>query len=76
MSSDTTDGDIVVDAREIDQPFGEITTALGDLAEGERLVLINSFEPEPLYDVLERQGFTYETTRAGPDEWRVTVERA
>lgn len=76
MSSDAIDGDVVVDAREIDQPFGEITSALGDLEEGECLVLINSFEPEPLYDVLERQGFTHETTRVGPDEWRVTVEHA
>lgn len=65
-----------LDAREIDgPPFGAITAALGDLDGDETLVLVNGFEPEPLYDVLEERGFEYETTRADDDEWRVTITR-
>lgn len=75
MSSDPDDV-VRLDVREIDQPFGDIVNALDDLDEGERLVLVNSFEPEPLYEVLEQRGFTHEASRVGPDEWHVTVERA
>ena len=38
-----------LDAREIDgEPFGDIVAALDDLPDDGRLVLVNSFEPEPL----------------------------
>lgn len=64
-----------LDAREIDgEPFTDIMAALEDLPESEQLVLVNSFEPEPLYEVLERRGFTHETTQVADDEWRVTIE--
>jgi uncharacterized protein (DUF2249 family) len=66
-----------LDVREIDgEPFGEIMAALEDLPEGARLRLINSFEPEPLYGVLEDRGFTHETEQVGPDEFHVDVEHA
>lgn len=66
-----------LDVRDIDgEPFGDITDALDALPEGEQLVLVNSFEPAPLYGVLEQRGFTYETTRVADDEWRVTIEHA
>jgi len=63
-----------LDAREIDgEPFGEITDALADLDDGETLVLVNSFEPEPLYAVLDERGFEHDTDRVAPDEWRVEI---
>ncbi len=63
-----------LDAREIDgEPFGHITTALAQLDQDESLLLINSFEPEPLYNVLEQRGFTYETERVDADEWHVLI---
>jgi uncharacterized protein (DUF2249 family) len=66
-----------LDVRTVDgEPFGEITAALSDLPPGETLELINSFEPVPLYDVLDRRGFSYETTQVDADEWRVLIERA
>lgn len=66
-----------LDVREVDgEPFGDIVSALDALSEDETLVLVNSFEPVPLYDVLERRGFAYETTRAGSDEWRVEITHA
>ncbi|MFB6137753.1 MAG: DUF2249 domain-containing protein [Halobacteriaceae archaeon] len=75
--SPTDDAVHRLDVRDLDrEPFGPITEALADLPEGDRLVLVNRFEPEPLYDVLERRGFAYETTQAGPEEWRVEITHA
>jgi len=63
--------------REIDgEPFGPITDALDDLASDERLRLVNSFEPVPPYDVLERRGFGYETEEVAADECHVYIEHA
>jgi uncharacterized protein (DUF2249 family) len=66
-----------LDVRRIDgEPFGDIMAALEDLPADESLVLINSFEPEPLYTVLQQRGFTYDTEQAGSDEWRVEIRHA
>ena len=66
-----------LDAREIDgEPFEDIVAALDELDEGESLLLVNSFEPVPLYDVIEARGFQHETANPSPDEWHVTITRA
>jgi uncharacterized protein (DUF2249 family) len=66
-----------LDVREIDgEPFDNIMTALEELSSDESLLLINSFEPEPLYDVLENRGFEYETTNPSPEVWHVEIRRA
>ena len=66
-----------LDARKVDgEPFGAIMDALADLDDEERLVLHNSFEPEPLYEVLEQRGFAYETTHPEPDVWHVEIRHA
>jgi len=66
-----------LDVRDVDgEPFGEITDALEELSADESLLLIQRFEPVPLYDVLERRGFTYETSNPADDEWHVVIERA
>ncbi|WP_348612832.1 DUF2249 domain-containing protein [Halobaculum rarum] len=65
----------VLDVRESDSPpFERITSALGELDPDETLVIVNSFEPEPLYAELDRRGFAHRATQLGPDEWRVAVE--
>ncbi|MCD2199734.1 DUF2249 domain-containing protein [Halobacterium sp. KA-4] len=70
----TADTDARLDAREIDgEPFSDIVAELDALDDGETLLLVNSFEPEPLYDVLADRGFTYETEQAEADEWRVYI---
>lgn len=75
MDSDTA-ADRTLDVREIDgEPFGEIVSALEALSGEERLVLLSEFEPLPLYGVLEERGFVHEATQAGPDEWRIRIER-
>lgn len=71
-----------LDVRDIDgPPFGDIMSALGSLGDDDRLRLVAGFEPEPLYEVLEARGFTYETecrVREGSDEeeWHVLIETA
>ncbi|MFC4405928.1 DUF2249 domain-containing protein [Haloarchaeobius iranensis] len=71
----TDDATQVLDVRDADgQPFDHIDDALAALSGSERLLLVNAFEPVPLYDVLDRRGFEYETERVAPDEWHVAIE--
>jgi len=66
-----------LDVRDVEgEPFGEIMDALGSLEEGEQLVLVNSFDPEPLYAVLSQRGYSHETEQVAEDEWRVEIEPA
>lgn len=71
------DVDARLDARTIDgAPFDDIVAALESLDDDETLLLVNSFEPDPLYDVLDARGFAYEPEQVASDEWRVYVTRA
>lgn len=66
-----------LDVRTVDgEPFSDIVAALDRLDPGETLVLVNSFEPVPLYDVLEQRGFTHEIEQVTDDEWRIRIEHA
>lgn len=77
MSERAPAADRTLDVREIDgPPFEDITSALSALGTDETLLLVNGFEPEPLYEVLEERGFTYETSRVADDEWYVLIEHA
>ncbi|MFA9518324.1 DUF2249 domain-containing protein [Halopenitus sp. H-Gu1] len=59
-----------------DPPFDRIQAALSDLDPDERLTVVNGFEPEPLYDVLDRRGFSHEAKQVADDEWHVAIEHA
>lgn len=77
MAIEQTNADHQLDAREIDgEPFGDIMDALNNLEPSESLLLINNFEPVPLYSVLEQRGFEHETTNPAPDEWHITIQHA
>lgn len=66
-----------IDVREIDgEPFDDIMTSLEALEPDGTLRVVNSFEPAPLYVVLEQRGFEYETTEVSPDEWHVDITHA
>jgi uncharacterized protein (DUF2249 family) len=69
----------VVDVREDIQrgqePFDRIMHAVADLGEGEELVIVNVFEPVPLYSVLAQRGFVHETARTPEGDWRVTFRQ-
>lgn len=66
--------DSVLDVREIDgEPFGDIIGSLADLDANETLLLISSFEPVPLYNVLSSRGIEHETSQVANDEWHVEL---
>lgn len=66
----------VLDIRSIDgPPFAAIDERLDALDPGDEFLLINGFEPRPLYDVLDRRDLEYMTERHGDGEWHVTVRR-
>src|SRR5690606_18709813 len=54
------------------EPFPRIMAAVRSLNPGQALVLIAPFEPRPLYDVLQAQGFSYTAERTGDGDWHVT----
>lgn len=77
MTEGSTEATHTLDAREVDgEPFGAISDALAELDEGETLLLINGFEPEPLYAVLEDRGFAYDTEQVADDEYHVHIRPA
>lgn len=75
--NETADADVTLDVREIDgEPFEDIMDALDGLGTDETLLLINSFEPVPLYDVLEQRGFEYTTSNPEPALYEIEIEHA
>ena len=58
-----------------EEPFTAIMDAVERLTEHQTLLLINSFEPVPLYSVMKRRGFSYRCAREGPDEYHVFFSR-
>lgn len=64
-----------LDVRDEDEPFDLIMSELDDIDEGDELVLVNSFEPEPLYNVLENRGFNYESSN-DDGVWYVRIRHA
>lgn len=45
------------------------------LEESEELVVLAPFEPVPLEDVLGSQGFPYQASGLGGEDWQVTFRR-
>jgi uncharacterized protein (DUF2249 family) len=66
-----------LDVRAVEgEPFGPIMSALSELPADGTLVLLTSFEPVPLYDVLAERGYEHGTEQVDDDEYRVTIEPA
>ncbi len=51
-------------------PFKTIMKTVKELDENEMLHLINSFEPVPLYSVMQKKGYTHASEKKG-DEWHI-----
>ncbi|MDS0222127.1 DUF2249 domain-containing protein [Haloarcula sp. S1AR25-5A] len=74
MSTDQQESVQELDVREVEgEPFGHIMDALDAVGEDEALRLVNSFEPVPLYEVLSKKGYQYETEQVADEEWHVTI---
>lgn len=67
--------DVRDDIRRGEEPFDRIMRAVSNLTDDEELVIVNVFEPVPLYGVLAQQGFSHETVRTADGDWCVTFRR-
>ncbi len=67
--------DLELDVRPIlrdgGEPFGAIMGAVGDLAPGQRLKLLATFKPEPLFRVMASKGFSHEAIELDGGDWQV-----
>ena len=67
--------DVRLDLEQGGEPFVRIMEAATDVKSGGTLVIIATFEPVPLYDVLGARGFLHETEKVAADEWIVQFTR-
>lgn len=54
-----------------EEPFGAIMTAARETPVGSMFLLLNTFEPVPLYDVLAMRGFEHWVLQDAADDWRI-----
>lgn len=71
MSHQTVVLDVREDLKEGAGSCSKIMEVASYLQEGDSLRLIAPFEPKPLYDVLGREGFSYESRRSNAGDWEV-----
>ncbi|MDP2662361.1 MAG: DUF2249 domain-containing protein [Dehalococcoidia bacterium] len=66
-----------LDVRSLDitQRFTAIFAKLGELPEGDTLLLINDFEPVPLFAALDNQGYNCQSLQVTDAEWHVKITR-
>lgn len=63
--------DVRPELRNGGEPFARIMQAVGDLAPGQALRLLTTFEPIPLYAVLGRKGLAHRAIHHGAEHWEV-----
>lgn len=54
-----------------EEPFSAIMAAIRQVPRGQVLLLRNTFEPTPLYDVLGQRGFEHWATQLGENDWEI-----
>lgn len=57
------------------EPFSDIMAAVAALKPDQQFVLLNTFEPTPLYRVLGARGFKHYAEQLEPETWRITFWR-
>ncbi len=69
MSTDNQESVQGLDIRDVDtEPFEQVMSALDSVSESEALRLVYSFEPVPLYDILNKRGYQYDTEQVANRE--------
>lgn len=63
--------DVREDLRKGREPFSRIMAAVAALREGEALCLRATFEPVPLFAVMQKRGYDHFAERLDTDDWRV-----
>ena len=64
-----------VRALDITQRFSAIFGKLDELAAGDSLLLINDFEPVPLFATLDNRGYTYISRQISGAEWQIRITK-
>jgi uncharacterized protein (DUF2249 family) len=67
--------DVREDIRHGREPFSKIMDAVENLKPGETLLLINSFEPRPLYRVMANLGFSHWSEETATGDWKIYFRR-
>ena len=67
--------DVREDIRQGREPFDKIMAAVSQLEPGDTLLLINSFEPLPLYRVMAQNGFSHWAERTADGAWKIYFRR-
>lgn len=57
-------------------PLPAILDAVSRLSPGQSLRLIAPFEPEPLYELLAKRGFSHETRQRDDGAWEILLHPA
>jgi len=63
--------DVREDIRSGREPFSKIMKAVAALLPDERLLLLAPFEPEPLFRVMEKQGFAHTERATASGDWEI-----
>lgn len=69
------EADVREDLRNGKEPFQRIMMAREQVPEGGALVIRATFEPAPLYRVMEKSGWAHHTEQLGAEDWRVWFYR-
>lgn len=67
--------DVRDDLRNGGEPFSKIMAAIAALQDTEVLHLRATFEPVPLFSVMEKRGLAHHAEQHGPDDWSVWFYR-
>lgn len=74
-SIDTVTLDVRPDIAAGQEPFSKIMTAARSVSTEGTLVILAPFEPEPLYSILGRMGFSHEAQLLADGSWRIAFLR-
>lgn len=67
--------DVREDLRNKRDPFNRIIETVNSLGPEDELVIVNIFEPVPLYDVMSRKGYVHHTEKTPEGDWKVVFSR-
>ncbi len=66
--------DVREDLRAGREPFGRIMQALTQLGAGQSMLLYATFEPVPLFAVMQGKGFTHTARQIDGGDWEVRFD--
>ena len=75
MTANTLILDVREDIRSGCEPFSKIMSAVAGLKATQDLLVIAPFEPTPLMELLQKQGFGYVSTALASGDWEVRFTR-